>query len=100
MVVRVHPRERLAHARLYLVCDARPRAFLEAALHGGVDIVQLRDKGPDGPLEARDELAALEVLADLVADVQRQPRGRKALGLLFHSAEAYLETWERAERRS
>ena len=41
--------------------------FADAALAGGVDIVQLRDKGPDGPLEARDELAALEVLADACA---------------------------------
>ena len=43
--------------------------FAEAALAGGVDIIQLRDKGSPGeqqfgPLEARDELAALEVLAD------------------------------------
>src|SRR5918911_3776550 len=38
------PRERICGARLYLVCDARPRAFLDAALRGGVDIVQLRDK--------------------------------------------------------
>jgi thiamine-phosphate pyrophosphorylase len=37
-------RERLDRARLYLVCDARPDAFLEAALRGGVDIVQLRIK--------------------------------------------------------
>jgi thiamine-phosphate pyrophosphorylase len=37
-------RERIGTARLYLVCDARPRAFLDAALRGGVDIVQLRDK--------------------------------------------------------
>jgi thiamine-phosphate pyrophosphorylase len=42
-------RERLARARLYLVCDRRPEAFLRAALGGGVDIVQLRDK------EASDE---------------------------------------------
>jgi thiamine-phosphate pyrophosphorylase len=40
---------RLSEARLYLVCDARPggRALpevLEAALAGGVDVVQLRDK--------------------------------------------------------
>jgi hypothetical protein len=28
--------------------------------------------------------------------MQMQPRGREALGLLFHSAEAYLETWQRA----
>ena len=41
------PRDRLASARLYLVCDARPRAFLEAALRGGADIVQLRDKTLD-----------------------------------------------------
>jgi thiamine-phosphate pyrophosphorylase len=42
-------RARLSRARLYLVCDTRPggRALpevLEAALAGGVDIVQLRDK--------------------------------------------------------
>ena len=40
-------RDRLAEARLYLVCDARPRAFLDAALRGGADIVQLRDKALD-----------------------------------------------------
>jgi thiamine-phosphate pyrophosphorylase len=38
------PRERLADARLYLVCDARPREFLDAALRGGADLIQLRDK--------------------------------------------------------
>jgi thiamine-phosphate pyrophosphorylase len=41
-------RERLRTARLYFVCDARPRADLEAllraALTGGADIVQLREK--------------------------------------------------------
>jgi thiamine-phosphate pyrophosphorylase len=37
-------RRRLAQARLYLVCGARPDAFLERALRGGVDIVQLRVK--------------------------------------------------------
>jgi thiamine-phosphate pyrophosphorylase len=37
-------RERLAAARLYLVCDVRDDAFLDAALAGGVDIVQLRAK--------------------------------------------------------
>jgi thiamine-phosphate pyrophosphorylase len=40
-------RDRIASARLYLVCDARPRGFLDAALRGGVDIVQLRDKTLD-----------------------------------------------------
>jgi thiamine-phosphate pyrophosphorylase len=41
------PRERIASTRLYLVCDARPRDFLEAAVRGGVDLIQLRDKGLD-----------------------------------------------------
>ncbi|WP_030391470.1 MULTISPECIES: thiamine phosphate synthase [Kitasatospora] len=58
-------RDRLADARLYLCTDARREQgdlaeFLDAALAGGVDIVQLRDKG----LEAKQELAALEVFAD------------------------------------
>ena len=68
------PRERLARASLYLCTDARRERgdlaeFADAALAGGVDIIQLRDKGSPGeqrfgPLEARAELAALEVLAD------------------------------------
>jgi thiamine-phosphate pyrophosphorylase len=63
--VPLNPRSRLADARLYLCTDARERQgdlaeFLDAALAGGVDIVQLRQKG----LEARAELAALEVFAD------------------------------------
>src|SRR5262249_12966332 len=41
------PRERLANARLYLVCPARPRAWLEAAISGGVGPIPLRDKGLD-----------------------------------------------------
>jgi thiamine-phosphate pyrophosphorylase len=61
----VDRRARLADARLYLCTDGRRErgdlaAFLEAALRGGVDIVQLREKG----LEARDELALLELVAD------------------------------------
>jgi thiamine-phosphate pyrophosphorylase len=39
--------ERLATARLYLVCDARSLDWLRAALRGGVDLVQLRDKSLD-----------------------------------------------------
>jgi thiamine-phosphate pyrophosphorylase len=66
--------KRLAAARLYLCTDARRERgdlgeFADAALAGGVDIIQLRDKGSEGerrfgPLEARDELAALEILAN------------------------------------
>jgi thiamine-phosphate pyrophosphorylase len=57
-------RARLADARLYLCMDARRDRgdlvpFLDAVLSGGVDIVQLREKG----LEAGEELALLEVFA-------------------------------------
>lgn len=65
---------RLASASLYLCTDARRdrgdlAEFADAALAGGVDIIQLRDKGSPGeqrfgPLEARQELDALAVLAD------------------------------------
>ncbi|WAC91063.1 thiamine phosphate synthase [Mycobacterium sp. Aquia_213] len=68
------PVTRLTAARLYLCTDARRERgdlaqFADAALAGGVDIIQLRDKGSAGeqrlgPLEARDELAACEILAD------------------------------------
>ncbi|BBY98853.1 thiamine-phosphate synthase [Mycolicibacterium fallax] len=60
--------------RLYLCTDARRERgdlaeFADAALAGGVDIIQLRDKGSPGeqrfgPLEARAELDALAVLAE------------------------------------
>jgi len=45
-------RERLDRSRLYLVLEARPqgkdpRPLLDAALRGGVDVVQLRDKKVD-----------------------------------------------------
>jgi thiamine-phosphate pyrophosphorylase len=68
------PHTGLTTARLYLCTDARRERgdlaeFADAALAGGVDIIQLRDKGSPGeqqfgPLEARGELAALEILAD------------------------------------
>ena len=58
-------RAKLADARLYLCTDARRSQgdlpeFLDAVLAGGVDIVQLRDKG----MEAAEELEHLEVFAD------------------------------------
>jgi len=57
-------RARFAQARLYLCTDARERQgdldnFLDAVLAGGVDVVQLRQKG----LEAGDELRHLAVFA-------------------------------------
>jgi thiamine-phosphate pyrophosphorylase len=55
-------RGRLSAARLYLCTDARERqgdleSFLDAALSGGVDIVQLRQKG----LEAGQEMRYLAI---------------------------------------
>ncbi|MGW1776179.1 thiamine phosphate synthase [Streptomyces sp. NPDC002104] len=55
----------LSDARLYLCTDARKRqgdlpGFLDAVLAGGVDIVQLRDKG----MEAGEELEHLQVFAE------------------------------------
>jgi thiamine-phosphate pyrophosphorylase len=56
----VSARDRLADARLYLVCDARPREFLAAAIRGGVDVIQLRDKAldDDGLVNAAREFRA------------------------------------------
>jgi microsomal dipeptidase-like Zn-dependent dipeptidase len=44
----------------------------------------------------RDGVAHYGLVADLLADMRQAPGGRKALALLFGSAEAYLETWQRA----
>lgn len=67
-------RSRLEQARLYLCTDARREhgdlaEFADSVLAGGVDVIQLRDKGSPGeqrfgPLEAGRELAALEILAE------------------------------------
>ena len=59
-------RARLADARVYLCTDGRRERgdlaeFLDAVLAGGVDCVQLRQKG----LEARDEIALCEVMAEV-----------------------------------
>ena len=88
-------------ARLYLCTDARRErgdlaAFADAVLAGGVDIIQLRDKGSAGekrfgPLEASGELAALEILSDAarrqlqqVAD-QKRLVADKTLGCSYHA---------------
>jgi thiamine-phosphate pyrophosphorylase len=62
---------RLRLARLYLCTDARERegdleAFLTAAFAGGVDIVQIRQKG----MKRSHELAALEVARQAAAPYQ------------------------------
>ena len=110
------PADRLAQSALYLCTDARRERgdlaeFADAALAGGVDLIQLRDKGSAGerqfgPLEARQELDALEVLADAArrhgallavndradialaagADVVKTSTGKGAVGATFESA--------------
>jgi thiamine-phosphate pyrophosphorylase len=58
-------RRRLADARLYLCTPSRPDLvdFLDEVLAGGVDVVQLREKG----LEAREEIALCQVVAAAAA---------------------------------
>ena len=88
--LRTWRRERLAAARLYVCIDARRerdaaareagwtgdfpalRRDVRAAFSGGVDIVQLRDKGSAGErefgaLEALHEMTALRILAEEAA---------------------------------
>lgn len=70
-----HIHDRLACARLYLCTDARRELgdldeFVAKAVAGGVDIVQLRDKGSAGEkqfgaLEAAEELAILARLREI-----------------------------------
>jgi thiamine-phosphate pyrophosphorylase len=74
-------RSRLRDAHLYLVCEVRDDAFLDAALRGGVDVVQLRAKGASDEVildagrrfaarcAARGALFILNDRADLVIDV-------------------------------
>ena len=83
------PRERIAGARLYLVCDARPREFLAAAIRGGVDVIQLRDKALDddglvtaarefrAAADAHGALFVLNDRPDLVDGVRRRRRPRR-----------------------
>ncbi len=57
------PRERLAEARLYLLCESIDESRLEDALRGGVDIVDLLDTGQsDG--EMLDAAAGLRVVCE------------------------------------
>jgi thiamine-phosphate pyrophosphorylase len=65
----VDPRTRLDDARLYLCTDARQdtgdlEPFLHAALEGGVDVVQLRDKS----LEAAREIELHALVARVAAE--------------------------------
>jgi thiamine-phosphate pyrophosphorylase len=76
------PRERLEAARLYLVCEARPRDWLQAALRGGVDLIQLRDRSLDdaGLVEAAREFRAAADAAGAVFILNDRPDLVQACG--------------------
>ena len=109
-------RQRLEQTRLYLVCDERSDRFLERALRGGVDIVQLRIKaGSDeqivtaaqrysGVCAAHGALLILNDRPDLVtragadgvhigqddvsvSEARRQVGDQRLVGLSTHSPE-------------
>ena len=69
-------RERLSRARLYFVTDLRPglEELLAAALAGGVDMVQLRDK-----TASEAELLAAAPLFAHACGNRSAPRERKSL---------------------
>jgi microsomal dipeptidase-like Zn-dependent dipeptidase len=46
----------------------------------------------------KDGMAHYGLLPDLLADVARRPGGKAALARVFRSAEAYVDTWERAAK--
>lgn len=78
----IERRERLSNASLYLVCDAQPDEFLLAALRGGVDIVQLRDKrAVDGELlEHARRFAELTAAHDALLIINDRPEIAAASG--------------------
>lgn len=76
--------------RLYLISAARPdlEAFLEAAIRGGVDIVQIRDK----QLPDRELLDALKTAREVTArhDVPLVCNDRPDLALLAYADYVHL----------
>ncbi|MGB6123840.1 MAG: thiamine phosphate synthase, partial [Gordonia sp. (in: high G+C Gram-positive bacteria)] len=78
----MNARTRLEDASLYLCTDARRERgdlvdFVRAALDGGVDIVQLRDKGSPGEREF-GELTTLQQI-DLLGQIAELTKAYRAL---------------------
>jgi len=79
-------RTRLTASRLYLVCDARPGGrelteVLSAAIRGGVDVVQLREKRMDDAALTAVVRGAVELCARLEARVLLIVNDRPAVAL-------------------
>jgi hypothetical protein len=74
-----------------------PLAYPFTSYDGKVTFVRERTGDRTFDLNV-DGVAHYGLIADLVADMQQQPGGAQAVPLLFRSAEAYLEMWQRAER--
>jgi thiamine-phosphate pyrophosphorylase len=84
---RIDRSDRLARSRLYLVLEARPhgqdpRPLLDAALRGGVDVVQLRDKelGDEALVEAAAPFRAACVEHDALFVLNDRPDLVEACG--------------------
>ncbi|BDH59288.1 thiamine phosphate synthase [Tsukamurella sp. PLM1] len=89
----ISPRDALASASLYLCTDARRErgdlaGFVAAALRGGVDIVQLRDKGSAGEREFGALEAAQEI--DIVAELREIAHAHGALVAVNDRADVAL----------
>jgi thiamine-phosphate pyrophosphorylase len=91
-------RQRLADARLYLCTDARKgrgdfETFLHAALSGGVDIVQLRDKSLDAAEEVELQAVVMRIASEhgaLVAVNDRADIAQLAGAQVFHTGQTDL----------
>ena len=75
-----------------------PLAYPFRSHQGDVKLTRERTGRRTFDLNA-DGVAHYGLIADLLADTQRQPQGDKAMAVLFRSAEAYLDMWRRADRR-
>ncbi len=72
-----------------------PLRYPFSSYDGRVEFTRQRTGGRVFDLNV-DGVAHYGLFADLLADMEQQRHGKRAMRLLFRSAEAYLETWRRA----
>jgi hypothetical protein len=75
--------------------SAQPRLPYPFRAYNGVRFVRERTGQKVWDFN-RDGVAQYGLMADLLAEMQRERGGRAALPSLYHSAEAYLQAWHRA----